>query len=50
MVHRRLKHDDDRGVEEPLNELGINLLASPYHSRLGWQGIKTMGDPQDFNS
>ena len=25
MIHRRLLFDDDRGVEEPLNEKGNNI-------------------------
>jgi len=28
MLHRRILHDDDRGVNEPLNETGKRLFSS----------------------
>ena len=42
MLHRRMSVDDDRGVDEPLDELGRKFEILKI-IRLGWTGIETVG-------
>jgi hypothetical protein len=48
MLHRRITVDDDRGVNQPLNELGNQEISVDNISRLGWKWAETVCHPPAF--